>query len=162
MEEPVLPLILPYIKGKKLVCCESAWNHFMEIVQISAGKKEWARAMALEKRLKIVPDMISARTKRLTGKAVSHINQSVFGTGDSLHVLTVTAIASFLRRAEQQGIQYYSFIHSVRPLMERYQMEYENKRLIDEKNEAEATAAALLARAEADAKEEEEVEEIVP
>ena len=45
--------------------------------------------------------------------------------------MTVSAIASFVRKAEQEGIKYHSFIHAVRPLMELYQTEYENKRMRD-------------------------------
>ena len=74
MEQPVLPEILPHIRGKKLICCESAWNHLMEIVNLSAGQEEWRRCSELQKRITIVPDQMSERTKRLQCKSVSKIN----------------------------------------------------------------------------------------
>jgi len=124
LEQPALPDILPYLSGKQLVCCESAWNHFIDIARISAGPKEWARCVELQKRISIVPDQLSPRTRRLRKNSTSVTNRAVFGTGDSLRILTVSAIASFVRKAEQQGIQYHAVVLPARPLQERYQDEF--------------------------------------
>ena len=126
-QDPVLPQITRHIENKKLICCEAAWNHFMDIVNLSAGQNEWKRCKELQSKITIVNDKISERTKGLNGKSMSHINKCVFGTGDSLKVMTISAIASFVRKAEQQGIKYFAHIHPVRPLTERYQTEYEKK-----------------------------------
>lgn len=128
LQSPVLPQINQCIENKKLVCCESAWNHFMDIVNLSAGPNEWKRCKELQSKITIVKDTVSERTQQLNGKSMSDINKAVFGTGDSLRVMTVTAIASFVRKAEQQGVKYFVYVHPVRPLTERYQREYDKKK----------------------------------
>ena len=128
LQSPVLPQINQHLENKKLICCEAAWNHFMDIVNLSAGPNEWKRCKQLQSKITIVKDQISERTKELTGKSMSHINKCVFGTGDSLRIMTISAIASFVRKAEQQGIKYFAHIHPVRPLTERYQREYQKKK----------------------------------
>eukprot|EP00486_Rosalina_sp_Unknown_P013682 CAMPEP_0201590470 /NCGR_PEP_ID=MMETSP0190_2-20130828/178101_1 /ASSEMBLY_ACC=CAM_ASM_000263 /TAXON_ID=37353 /ORGANISM="Rosalina sp." /LENGTH=354 /DNA_ID=CAMNT_0048046685 /DNA_START=97 /DNA_END=1161 /DNA_ORIENTATION=+ len=137
LQSPVLPQIMQHIENKKLVCCEKAWNHFMDIVNLSAGPSEWKRCKELQSKITIVKDQVSERTQSLKGKSMSHINKCVFGTGDTLRCLTLTAIASFVRKAEQQGVKYFVNVHSVRPLTERYQREYEKKKKEnEEKNSA--------------------------
>jgi len=126
-ENPTFGQILPCLEGKQLVCCESAWNHFIDIARISAGPNEWARCVALQQRITIVPDQLSPRTLRLKKNSTSEINRAVFGTGDALRILTVSAIASFPRKAEQQGVRYHSVIHNALPLLERYQDEFQRK-----------------------------------
>jgi len=125
MQCPVLEEVGEIIKTKKLICCETAWNHFMDIVHLSAGRNEWKRVHMLADKMQIVKDQISERTMNLRGKTMSNINKSVFGTGDSLKCMTMTAIASFVRKAEQQGVKYFVHVHPVRPLTERYQTEYQ-------------------------------------
>merc|ERR1712228_330444 len=147
-QSPVLSQMSDYIKTKKLICCETAWNHFMDIVHLSAGRNEWKRVHALANKIKIVEDKISERTLRLRGKTMSNINKCVFGTGDSLKVITMTAIASFVRKAEQQGVKYFVHVHPVRPLTERYQTEYQRQK---EKNE-------MLSKQENKNDDEEEIE----
>ena len=132
MQSPVLSEINELIATKKLICCETAWNHFMDIVHLSAGRNEWKRVHLLADKIKIVADKISERTLRLRGKTMSNINKCVFGTGDSLKIITMTAIASFVRKAEQQGVKYFVHVHPVRPLTERYQTEYQRQK---EKND---------------------------
>eukprot|EP01083_Nonionella_stella_P055283 145873_1 len=127
MHNPVLPSINKCIQNKKLLCCETAWNHFMDICHLSAGENEWKRCNELQNRIIIVSDQISPRTEQLSGKSMSHINKCVFGTGDSMRIITLTAIASFVRKAEQRGVKYFVHIHPVRPLTERYQKEYAKK-----------------------------------
>merc|ERR1719249_202047 len=66
MQAPVLPDVEQCVQGKRLVCCETAWNHFIDIVRLSAGEREWTRCQALEKKVHIVKDQVSARTQMLT------------------------------------------------------------------------------------------------
>jgi len=131
MKTPVLPDLLPLVAGKKIICCVSAWNRFMEIVNLSAGDREWRRCLDLQRRVTIVPDEESPRCERMKGRSVSAVNLAVFGTGDSRKVLTVSGTASFLRKAEQKGLKFHAVVHAVRPLMERYQMQYARKRSRD-------------------------------
>merc|ERR1719277_1339671 len=100
----------------------------MDIVHLSAGRNEWKRVHILADKMQIVKDQISERTQNLRGKTMSHINKAVFGTGDSLKCMTMTAIASFVRKAEQQGVKYFVHVHPVRPLTERYQTEYQRQK----------------------------------
>jgi hypothetical protein len=65
------------------------------------GEKE--RTVALLSRITIVPDQCSARVKALSlsGK-IKWRSQVIFGTGDALKALTVSANEGFIRGARNQ------------------------------------------------------------
>ncbi|KAF8792797.1 UPF0415 protein C7orf25 like protein [Argiope bruennichi] len=54
--------------------------------------------------------------KRLQVKDVR--SQIVFGTGDSMKAVTVSANLGFLRAAQSQGIKFVAFVHESRALTE--------------------------------------------
>jgi hypothetical protein len=51
--------------GKDVYACESAVKDFQTIIQIIGGPKERQRANDLLRNLKIVPDCLSERSKKL-------------------------------------------------------------------------------------------------
>lgn len=117
---PVLPNLEAFLKGKELVMCKTAEKGFKSILSALGGEAENERARALLARVTIVPDNPSFRAKRLpeTGKIKTR-SKIIFGTGDSLRVVTVTANSGFVRAAEHKGVQFAVFIHSSRALTER-------------------------------------------
>uniref|UniRef100_A0A3B3ZCH8 Uncharacterized protein n=1 Tax=Periophthalmus magnuspinnatus TaxID=409849 RepID=A0A3B3ZCH8_9GOBI len=99
---PVLPVLEAFMAGKELVACAAA------------ERAEW-----LLRRVTVVPDQPSPRTLALTpSAAVSPRSVAIFGTGDTLHAVTMTANRKFVRAAANQGVHFSVFIHEPRALTE--------------------------------------------
>ncbi|XP_030045867.1 UPF0415 protein C7orf25 homolog isoform X2 [Microcaecilia unicolor] len=115
----VLPQLEDFMKGKELFACESAVKDFQSILQTLGGPGEKERATLLIKRINVVPDQPSERALRLA--ASSKINArsiTIFGTGETLKAITMTANSGFVRAAANQGIKFSVFIHQPRALTE--------------------------------------------
>ncbi|KAI7809626.1 UPF0415 protein C7orf25 homolog [Triplophysa rosa] len=118
-QEKVLHKLEEFMKGKELFACHSAVKDFRVILDTLGGPGEKARAKELLARLKVVPDQPSERTKRLvTSSKVNHRSLMIFGTGDTLLAVTMTANSGFVRAAANQGVRYTVFIHQPRALTE--------------------------------------------
>ncbi|XP_030631465.1 UPF0415 protein C7orf25 homolog [Chanos chanos] len=118
-QEKVLPKLEAFMQGKELFACHSAVQDFRIILDTLGGPGEKARAEELLARLRIVPDQPSERTKRLvTSSKVNRRSLMIFGTGDSLRAVTMTANSGFVRAAANQGVRYSVFIHQPRALTE--------------------------------------------
>ncbi|XP_026141289.1 UPF0415 protein C7orf25 homolog [Carassius auratus] len=118
-QEKVLPQLEEFMKGKELFACHSAVEDFQVILDTLGGPGEKSRAKELLARLKVVPDQPSERTKRLvTSSKVNHRSLMIFGTGDTLQAITMTANSGFVRAAANQGVRYSVFIHQPRALTE--------------------------------------------
>ncbi|XP_016342841.1 UPF0415 protein C7orf25 homolog [Sinocyclocheilus anshuiensis] len=118
-QEKVLPRLEEFMKGKELFACHSAVEDFRVILDTLGGPGEKSRAKELLARLKVVPDQPSERTKRLvTSSKVNHRSLMIFGTGDTLQAITMTANSGFVRAAANQGVRYSVFIHQPRALTE--------------------------------------------
>ncbi|XP_059419761.1 UPF0415 protein C7orf25 homolog [Carassius carassius] len=118
-QEKVLPRLEEFMKGKELFACHSAVEDFQVILDTLGGPGEKCRAKELLARLKVVPDQPSERTKRLvTSSKVNHRSLMIFGTGDTLQAITMTANSGFVRAAANQGVRYSVFIHQPRALTE--------------------------------------------
>ncbi|KYO43175.1 hypothetical protein Y1Q_0017503 [Alligator mississippiensis] len=118
-KERVLPQLEDFMKGKELFACESAVKDFQSILETLGGPGEKERAMLLIRRVNVVPDQPSDRA--LTLVASSKINSrslTIFGTGDTLKAITVTANIGFVRAAANQGVKFSVFIHQPRALTE--------------------------------------------
>ncbi|XP_006259900.3 UPF0415 protein C7orf25 homolog [Alligator mississippiensis] len=118
-KERVLPQLEDFMKGKELFACESAVKDFQSILETLGGPGEKERAMLLIRRVNVVPDQPSDRALRLV--ASSKINSrslTIFGTGDTLKAITVTANIGFVRAAANQGVKFSVFIHQPRALTE--------------------------------------------
>lgn len=117
--EKVLPLLDSFMEGKELFACECAVRDFQSILETLGGARERERAELLLQRINVVPDQPSERALKLA--ASSKINSrsvSIFGTGDSLKAVTMTANSGFVRAANNQGVKFSVFIHQPRALTE--------------------------------------------
>ncbi|XP_075933588.1 UPF0415 protein C7orf25 homolog [Anarhichas minor] len=117
--QPVLPQLDDFLFGKQLFVCRSAVQDFQLILDTLGGAGEKERAQTLLARVRLVDDRPSERTLHLTHSAkVNQRSLAIFGTGDSLRAVTVTANSRFVRAAANQGVQYSVFIHQPRALTE--------------------------------------------
>lgn len=67
----------------------------------------------------MVDDQPSERTLHLTPSAkINRRSLMIFGTGDWLRAVTMTANSRFVRAAANQGVRYSVFIHQPRALTE--------------------------------------------
>ncbi|KAL3216520.1 hypothetical protein MRX96_033020 [Rhipicephalus microplus] len=84
-----------------------------------AGPCETEAAHRLFERLEVVPDSPSERAAGLAlrGK-IRKRSKIIFGTGDRLKAVTVTANSGFLRAAKAQGADFVAFVHESRALTE--------------------------------------------
>eukprot|EP01083_Nonionella_stella_P021475 59530_1 len=126
LQFPAVPIIMQYIGTKQLYCCQSAWRSVSRLVGMGAGPNEFARYKQLEAQIKVIPDQLSERALTLKGKkGMTAVNLAVFGTGDSLRMLTVAGVPTFVRKAKQKGVDFYCKLHDVRPFIEQYQVGYQ-------------------------------------
>ncbi|XP_046371052.2 UPF0415 protein C7orf25 homolog [Haliotis rufescens] len=118
-EKPVLPGLLEFMKGKELYACRSAVDDFNTILSTLGGDGEKQRAAELLARVKVVDDKPSQKALNLQnlGK-IKDRSKVIFGTGDSLEAITMTANSGFLRAAESQGVTFAVFVHAARALTE--------------------------------------------
>lgn len=115
----VLPQLDAFMQGKELFACRAAVHDFQVILDTLGGPGEKERAQQLLARLRVVDDQPSERTLHLTPSAkVNHRSLMIFGTGDSLRAVTMTANSRFVRAAANQGVRYSVFIHQPRALTE--------------------------------------------
>nr|XP_020654072.1 UPF0415 protein C7orf25 homolog [Pogona vitticeps]XP_020654073.1 UPF0415 protein C7orf25 homolog [Pogona vitticeps]XP_020654074.1 UPF0415 protein C7orf25 homolog [Pogona vitticeps]XP_020654075.1 UPF0415 protein C7orf25 homolog [Pogona vitticeps]XP_020654076.1 UPF0415 protein C7orf25 homolog [Pogona vitticeps]XP_020654077.1 UPF0415 protein C7orf25 homolog [Pogona vitticeps]XP_020654078.1 UPF0415 protein C7orf25 homolog [Pogona vitticeps]XP_020654080.1 UPF0415 protein C7orf25 homolog [Pogon len=118
-EESVLPLLEEFMKGKELFACESAVKDFRVILETLGGAGEKCRAALLMERISVVPDQPSERALRLVPSSkINSRSLIIFGTGDTLKAITMTANSGFVRAAANQGVRFSVFIHQPRALTE--------------------------------------------
>lgn len=117
--QKVLPQLHAFMEGKQLFACRAAVHDFQLILDTLGGPGEKERARTLLSRLRLVDDKPSERTLRLTPSAkINRRSVVIFGTGDSLRAVTMTANSRFVRAAANQGVHYSVFIHQPRALTE--------------------------------------------
>jgi len=116
---PVKPFLDKVFCDKNLICCESALKDFKSIIECLGGATEKERATQLLMRLTVVPDRESNKIKNLeiSGK-IKNRSRAIFGTGDFLRVVTVTANSGFVRAAKGQGVNLAVVLHESRALTE--------------------------------------------
>ncbi|XP_026168375.1 UPF0415 protein C7orf25 homolog [Mastacembelus armatus] len=115
----VLPQLDAFMAGKQLYACRAAVTDFQLILDTLGGPGEKERAQKLLNRIHLVDDQPSERTMRLTTSAkINQRSLMIFGTGDSLRAVTMTANSRFIRAAANQGVRYSVFIHQPRALTE--------------------------------------------
>ncbi|CAI5788077.1 Hypothetical predicted protein [Podarcis lilfordi] len=118
-EESVLPLLEDFMKGKELFACESAVKDFQVILETLGGAGEKSRALLLLERINVVPDQPSERALRLVPSSkINSRSLTIFGTGDALKAITMTANSGFVRAAANQGVRFSVFVHQPRALTE--------------------------------------------
>ncbi|GBM45358.1 UPF0415 protein C7orf25 [Araneus ventricosus] len=108
-----------FLTGRKLVCCETAHRDFLEILSTVGGETEKQRASEMLGKVSVVSDNPSPKALALekTSK-IKERSKIVFGTGDSMKAVTVSANLGFLRAAQSQGIKFVAFVHESRALTE--------------------------------------------
>uniref|UniRef100_UPI00398EDBAA UPF0415 protein C7orf25 homolog n=1 Tax=Pristiophorus japonicus TaxID=55135 RepID=UPI00398EDBAA len=118
-EESVLPKLQAFMKDKELFACESAVKDFQAILETLGGPGEKARAQKLLQGITVVPDQPSERASKLEASAkINSRSITIFGTGDALKAITMTANSGFVRAADNQGVKFSVFIHQPRALTE--------------------------------------------
>lgn len=117
--QQVLPQLDAFMEGKELFACRAAVHDFQVILETLGGPGEKERAEKLLARIHVVDDNPSERTLRLLPSAkINQRSLMIFGTGDSLRAVTMTANSRFVRAAANQGVRYSVFIHQPRALTE--------------------------------------------
>jgi len=117
---PVLPVINKMMEGKKLVCTNIAWEKFWVILETIGGEQEKQRANNLLQRIQIIDVDPSPRALSLSiGSKIKQQHIDIFGTGDSMKAVTLTANAAFLRVASDQGVDFNVLLHPARALTEQ-------------------------------------------
>lgn len=115
----VLPELDAFMAGKELFACRAAVSDFQLILDTLGGPGEKKRAEKLLARVHLVDDQPSERTLNLTHSAkINRRSLMIFGTGDSLRAVTMTANSRFVRAAANQGVRFSVFIHQPRALTE--------------------------------------------
>lgn len=93
--------------GRKLYCCETALKEFHGILSTVGGPAEKERARNFLSTVTIVPDQMTERVKSLCVSGnIKYRSLVIFGTGDTLEAVTVTANTGFVRSAKTQVIIY--------------------------------------------------------
>ncbi|XP_061185667.1 UPF0415 protein C7orf25 homolog [Saccostrea echinata] len=118
-QEPVLPKLRTFLQGKTMYVCRTALEDFQSILDTLGGQKEKERAKELLSRVTIVDDDPSDRTTQMPySLKIKERSKVIFGTGDKLQAVTVTANSSFVRAAQHQGVSYAVHLHPSRALTE--------------------------------------------
>lgn len=95
------------VKDKQMVMTDAAIQELEGNLR-SANSSEKIRATLLLSRVKVIPNNPSERFMKLkiTGGVDSESDKIIFGTGDKLNILTVSADSKFIRGADQQKIPF--------------------------------------------------------
>lgn len=112
---PLKPLLEKIIEGKKLVCCQLAYDAFQNILDIVGGQEERKRAEELMKRVTIYPDVESIPEEFSNIRFTANVNErslKIFSFGMARQIFTVTSNKAFVRSAKMQGINVPVFVHA--------------------------------------------------
>lgn len=121
-EEPALVKLQEYLDNKNLVCCQTAYDNFQEILNTVGGPSEKKRAEELFQRVKVVPDNPASYAMELEESASIKLRSKIiFGTGETLQAITATANTAFVRAAVNQGVRFSAYFHASRALTEQKQ-----------------------------------------
>ena len=92
---------------------------FEKILSTLGGDGERERAKELLQRIEVVPDVTSPRLSNLfMCRKIKDRSRAIFGTGDALRVVTVSANSGFVRAARGQGLELAVELHESRALTE--------------------------------------------
>jgi hypothetical protein len=114
---PLRHLLKTKVAQSPMLMTQTALAEFQNIVAAVGGPREQGRSARLLQRVLVVADSPSPRALGLRRtKSVGDRDIIVFGTGDSLGAVTMTADAKFVRGAAAQGVHFNVFIHVPVPL----------------------------------------------
>ncbi|KAK2588978.1 hypothetical protein KPH14_001828 [Odynerus spinipes] len=119
-KRPVKIILDKLFKERTLIVCRTAYDNFMNIIDVIGGPNETLRAHMLLQRVQIVDDVKTGRImERLSlGGKIKDRSRLVFATGESMKSITVSANEGFVRAARMQGIECTVFLHEPRSLSE--------------------------------------------
>lgn len=117
---PVKPILDNLFDGRELYCCKTAADNFKNILDTLGGDGEKERGEKFLKNIKIVEDRPTIKLK--TGGKIKERSLAIFGTGEYLEAVTVTANHAFIRSAMNQGVYFAVFLHESRALTEGKQL----------------------------------------
>ncbi|XP_049283494.1 UPF0415 protein C7orf25 homolog [Anopheles funestus] len=122
-DKPVKPVLERLFEGKRLICCQTAYDSFHEILSILGGEQEKARANELFNRIHVLPDVpLEQAPKELQnlklGGKIRPRSLQVFAFGLYHRAVTVTSNEGFTRAAKMQGLEVPVFLHDARALTE--------------------------------------------
>ncbi|XP_050466601.1 UPF0415 protein C7orf25 homolog [Cataglyphis hispanica] len=118
-KRPIKPILENLFHEKELIVCQTAYNNFMNIIDVIGGPKETQRAHELLKKVQIVEDITTGRVMELRlGGKIKDRSRLVFATGENMKSITVSANEGFVRAARMQGIECTVFLHEPRSLSE--------------------------------------------
>ncbi|KAH8408735.1 hypothetical protein KR215_011762 [Drosophila sulfurigaster] len=120
-ELPVKPILDKIFEGKRLVCCQLAYDAFENILKVLGGPHERELAAEFMKRVSIFPNVdtipVEFSNIRFTAK-VNERSLKIFSFGMERKIFTVTSNKAFVRSAKMQGINVPVFVHASRALTE--------------------------------------------
>ncbi|KAH8371516.1 hypothetical protein KR093_007836 [Drosophila rubida] len=120
-ELPVKPILEKIFEGKRLVCCQLAYDAFENILKVLGGPHERELAAEFMKRVSIFPNVdtipVEFSNIRFTAK-VNERSLKIFSFGMERKIFTVTSNKAFVRSAKMQGINVPVFVHASRALTE--------------------------------------------
>lgn len=123
LARPVKPILDNLFQGRELYCCKTAADNFKNILDTLGGHGEKIRGEEFLKRIKIVEDKPTSKLK--PGGKIKERSLAIFGTGEYLQAVTVTANHAFVRSAMNQGVYFAVFLHESRALTEGKQLPLE-------------------------------------
>lgn len=102
-KRPIKPILENLFREKELIVCQTAYNNFMNIIDVIGGPKETLRAHELLKKVRIVDDITTGRIMELhLGGKIKDRSRLVFATGENMKSITVSANEGFVRAARMQ------------------------------------------------------------
>ncbi|XP_035894477.1 UPF0415 protein C7orf25 homolog [Anopheles stephensi] len=122
-DKPVKPVLDRLFEGKRLICCQTAYDSFHDILSILGGEQEKVRAKELFNRIHVLPDVpLEQAPKELQslklGGKIRPRSLQVFAFGLYHRAVTVTSNEGFTRAAKMQGLEVPVFLHDARALTE--------------------------------------------
>ena len=104
-KRPIKAILENLFRDKELIICRTAYNNFMNIIDVIGGPNETQRAQELLKKVRIVDDVTTGRIMELRlGGKIKGRSRLIFATGESMKSITVSANEGFVRAARMQVI----------------------------------------------------------
>ncbi|KXZ42456.1 hypothetical protein GPECTOR_145g747 [Gonium pectorale] len=114
---PLLSELQPWLApARPLIAADLACRQFQVLVDMFAGPRERARWAALRERLTVVateghPEELSRRCVDLLSSALGPDQLAVFGLGDAVRAMTLSANGNAVRSAERCGVALEVVLH---------------------------------------------------
>ncbi|XP_033642155.1 UPF0415 protein C7orf25 homolog [Asterias rubens] len=153
-DRPLVTEVEQFLKDKDLYACQTAITDFRNILHTIAGPREKERAQALLERISVIDDEPTERAAVMEeSHRIKHRAKVIFGTGDKIKAVTITANVGFVRAAINRGVTFAVHIHQSRALTEKKQ----NSALIGKANSQPPTEDAVCDKLSAQLTEQESI-----